>query len=82
MRIKYNINIEFILIFFICVLTNSCNLGLIEKTDKLLYKLKLPNETNLIFSNNIVETDEFNILSYNNMYQHDILNVNIIYIYI
>ena len=35
---------------------------------KTIYKLKLPNKTNLIFSNNIVETDEFNILSYNNMY--------------
>ena len=35
---------------------------------KTIYKLKLLNETNIIFSNNIVETDEFNILSYNNMY--------------
>ena len=35
---------------------------------KTIYKLKSPNKTNLIFSNNIIETDEFNILSYNNMY--------------
>ena len=35
---------------------------------KTIYKLKLPNETKLIFSNNIVETDEFSILNYNNMY--------------
>ena len=35
---------------------------------KVIYELKLPNETDIIFSNNIVETDEFNILSYNNMY--------------
>ena len=68
MRTKYNINVKCILIFFIGALNNSCSLGLIENTDKLLYKPKLTNETNIIFSNNIVETDEFNILSYNNMY--------------
>ena len=68
MRTKYNINVKCILIFFIGALNNSCNLGLIENTDKLLYKPKLTNETNIIFSNNIVETDEFSILSYNNMY--------------
>ena len=68
MRIKYNINTKFILIFFISVFNNSCNLDSIEKKNKELYKLKFPVETNLIFSNNIVETETISILEYNNMY--------------
>jgi len=43
-------------------------LDLLEKKNKELYKLKFPVETNLIFSNNIVETETVSILEYNNMY--------------
>ena len=42
----------------------SCNSDFNES----IFKLKLPIQTNIIFSNKIVETDNFNILRYNNMY--------------
>ena len=61
-------NVKFILIFFISALYYSCNFELIENKGKRLYKLKLPNETNLVFSNNIVESKTISILEYNNMY--------------
>jgi hypothetical protein len=40
----------------------------IKPAGKVLYELKSQNKTNIIFSNLIVETDELNILNYNNMY--------------
>ncbi|MGA0277563.1 MAG: FG-GAP repeat domain-containing protein, partial [Candidatus Kariarchaeum pelagius] len=61
-------NVKFILIFFISAFYYSCNFELIENKGKRLYKLKLPNETNLVFSNNIVESKTISILEYNNMY--------------
>ncbi|MEC8599253.1 MAG: FG-GAP-like repeat-containing protein [Bacteroidota bacterium] len=51
------------------IIFNSCNLDLsVGKNSELLFKLKSPSDTNLNFSNKIVETNELSVLSYNNMY--------------
>ena len=64
MRITKYLNKSLISLIVSTIIFYSCNSDLNEA----IYKLKFPKETDIIFSNKIVETDEFNILSYNNMY--------------
>ena len=46
-----------------------CDFDLSHRNDsQKLFKLKSPNQTNLIFSNKIIETNELSVLGYNNMY--------------
>ena len=59
-----NFNKSLISLIVSTIIFYSCTSDLNET----IYKLKFPKETDIIFSNKIVETDEFNILSYNNMY--------------
>jgi len=56
-----------VLIGFISMIFIRCELN-IKTGGEVLYELKSPNQTNINFSNKIVETDELSILSYNNMY--------------
>ncbi len=56
-------------VVFTSIIFNSCDLDLkVGANEKVLYKLKSPGQTNINFSNKIVETDEFSVLGYNNMY--------------
>ena len=69
MRIIKHLNKTSIILIITSIILYSCNSDSDEKNnDGALYKLKLPNQTNIMFSNKIVETDELSILNYNNMY--------------
>ena len=62
-----NFNRLYLIVAMTSIIFKSCNLN-IEKNSEVLFKLKSPSDTNLNFSNKIVETNELSVLSYNNMY--------------
>ena len=69
MSITKNFNKIHLTVTMISLILCSCNLDLSHRNDsQVLFKMKSPNQTNLIFSNKIVETNEFSVLGYNNMY--------------
>jgi len=69
MGIIKKINKTTLWIVFTFIIFNSCDLDLkFDANKKVLYNLKSASQTKINFSNKIIETDEFSVLGYNNMY--------------
>ena len=69
MRIIKSFNKIYLKAAMMSIILCSCNFDLSQRGDsQVLFKLKSPNQTNLIFYNKIIETNELSVLGYNNMY--------------